>query len=888
MGNSTGVDQREATQEFDVMQRDKETIDITTATKQNANRLRHVQSHANNRKAMHHRQMSPPNRYPATNINAWPSNQPMNRMTNNHGYNPPRQIQPQITNNNNFHMGSPRNYYGRSNHPPSTELVNQYGPIFNAICTPNTYHNPINTYHNPINNYYAAQPQGGTDTIVPPPPMAMTPTGELRPKRRKRKKRSRKKKTRRRHRERSPSSGKPKSPPPPPPPHRLLPPVSNTDSSADGGSSSSGTDLEETESKSQFIPRRPVSGVSENVLKGIQADKISSHLKLIQCKNTHKTANVIKFLKECLLKEVLFEGMNDSMINQIVRVMYRVDCPKGKCIVRQYEYGNAYLVIERGAFDIIHQTRKKAPHKRVGKLVSGHTFGEGNLLYSIPRAATAKATTASVVWALDATKYVQIRQQLSQQLNDKTSQIVRDLKKIQLFNRRYNQQDLLAIAHAFTERRYTKHARIVSQGDAADAFYVIKTGSAIAQIRTADGRQQTVRQYSDGDFFGERGIYKNESRAASIIATSTTRCYVMSADAFTTLLATTLRKYFEQAFKTYDEIAFNSGITRAFRNLISCSLDTLKANTLGILGTGAFGQVSLVKDPTTNRTYSLKKIGKNKVIQTKQEKHVRNERAVLATLDSAFCVQLFGTFQDQLNIYLLMEPVLGGEFFSVLRWNKRLSEKNARFYAACVVLAFEALHAKNIIYRDLKPENLLIAQNGYCKLVDFGFAKKKNSSCTLCGTPEYLAPEVIQHSAQGYALDWWTLGVFVYEMVEGHAPFEDDPHVNLYEKILTYEVEFPDEPKLTLRLQHFVLGLLEKDSSERLGATHGVSDLESHPWFEGLDWDKMRQQKLTPPYVPNITDREDLSNFDAYCDDKTDDDETLDPHPSVYEWCEDF
>eukprot|EP00484_Ammonia_sp_Unknown_P020043 CAMPEP_0197031174 /NCGR_PEP_ID=MMETSP1384-20130603/10257_1 /TAXON_ID=29189 /ORGANISM="Ammonia sp." /LENGTH=1169 /DNA_ID=CAMNT_0042460665 /DNA_START=118 /DNA_END=3627 /DNA_ORIENTATION=+ len=640
------------------------------------------------------------------------------------------------------------------------------------------------------------------------------------------------------------------------------------------------------ESKNQFIRRRPVSGVPMNVKQqlGITGDKTSSHLGLISAKRTEKTQATVQFLKECLLREVLFQGMDDGMINEIVDVMYRVDCPKGECIIRQNEFGDAYFVIESGAFDIIHQEMEKAPPKTVGEMLPGKAFGEGSLLYSIPRAATLKATKASIVWALDAAKFLEIRQKISQQVNDKTSKTVRFLKKIDLF-KKYHHQDLVAIGQATSERKYSKNAYIVKQGEDATEFFLIKTGAAIATIRDKEGKEQTVKKYSDGDFFGERGIYKNEKRAASILATSTTRVFVIKAADFKRLLAEPLSKQFEEQIKKYDDVAFDNGIKRPFVNLIDCLLEEFQI--LGILGVGSFGRVSLVRDPKTKKTYSLKKVRKNKVIETGQQEHVRNERAVLATLDSEFCCRLYGTYQDTLNIYFLMEPVLGGELFTVLRWNKRFSEKTARFYAACVVLAFEHLHFKNIIYRDLKPENLLISSNGYCKLVDFGFAKKRNNSCTLCGTPEYLSPEVIQNYSQGFAVDWWALGIFIYESVVGHAPFQDDPNVKMYEKILTYEVDFPGDPKLTPRVEHLICGLLEKNAFQRLGSgTAGTQQILDHPWFHGLNWDEMRQQKIAPPYVPNIAGQDDLSHYDVYPEENIV--EELDPDDGVYEWCEDF
>ncbi|ETO20445.1 hypothetical protein RFI_16771, partial [Reticulomyxa filosa] len=172
---------------------------------------------------------------------------------------------------------------------------------------------------------------------------------------------------------------------------------------------------------------------------------------------------------------------------------------------------------------------------------------------------------------------------------------------------------------------------------------------------------------------------------------------------------------------------FRSGSTqldKKFKNLVQCPLTELKH--IGVLGAGAFGVVSLVEDPSTQKTYSLKKIRKNKVVDTGQERHIQNERRILACLDSDFCVRLYGTYQDMLNVYLLMEPILGGELFYLLRFNRRFEEPVARFYAGCVVSALEHIHSKNLIFRDLKPENLLLAPNGYCKLVDFGFAKELN------------------------------------------------------------------------------------------------------------------------------------------------------------------
>ena len=238
-------------------------------------------------------------------------------------------------------------------------------------------------------------------------------------------------------------------PPPPdddvPPPPPLMTKMDPTTDDEDGSSSAASSDSDDYkdvmevhsgkkpgngkfEKKSNFICRRPVSGVPMDVQKkryNKKKESQSSHLSLIHSKRTEKTDVTVMFLKHCLLKEVLFNGMDDSMITEIVAAMYRVDCPNGESIIKQNEIGDAYFVIESGSFDIIHRESQNDPQRVVGEMLPGKAFGEGSLLYSMPRAATLTATKASVVWALDASKFVEIRRKLSQSVNNKASKIVR-------------------------------------------------------------------------------------------------------------------------------------------------------------------------------------------------------------------------------------------------------------------------------------------------------------------------------------------------------------------------------------------------------------------------------------------------------------------------------
>ncbi|KAJ1558945.1 camp-dependent protein kinase catalytic subunit, partial [Cladochytrium tenue] len=299
------------------------------------------------------------------------------------------------------------------------------------------------------------------------------------------------------------------------------------------------------------------------------------------------------------------------------------------------------------------------------------------------------------------------------------------------------------------------------------------------------------------------------------------------------------------------------------------------------LGTGSFGRVHLAL--LGERPVALKVLRKADVVKLKQVEHTLDEKRILAAVSSAtaaetartggsgkggrcpFLVDLLGTFADSTNLYLVQEFVAGGELFSLLRRRERFEDSVARFYAAEVVAAFKYLHDRDIIYRDLKPENLLIDARGHIKITDFGFAKQiTTETWTLCGTPDYLAPEIIQSRGYGKAVDWWALGILIYEMLAGHPPFFDDDPFRLYEKILACRLAFP--PHMTAPARDLVRRLLTPDLTRRFGTLRrGARDVLDHPWFEAIDWDGLHF--VPAPYVPPVRSPADDSMFDVYDED---------------------
>lgn len=263
--------------------------------------------------------------------------------------------------------------------------------------------------------------------------------------------------------------------------------------------------------------------------------------------------------------------------------------------------------------------------------------------------------------------------------------------------------------------------------------------------------------------------------------------------------------------------------------------------------------------------FALKVLRKSEIVKLKQVQHIESERAILNDIEHPFVVNMHCTFQDSLNCYMLMEYVVGGEIFSHLRRAGRFSVDVTRFYIAALLLALRHLHSHGIVYRDLKPENLLLDETGYIKMTDFGFAKKlfDERTWTLCGTPEYLAPEVIQNKGHGRAADYWALGVLMFEMICGHPPFFGSDSFATYEAILAGNLRYPAHVDASSK--QLMSSLLEPDVSKRLGNLRdGAHDVMNHPWFFGVDWAALEAKKITAPIVPGNLPPGDTSMFQKY------------------------
>ena len=281
-----------------------------------------------------------------------------------------------------------------------------------------------------------------------------------------------------------------------------------------------------------------------------------------------------------------------------------------------------------------------------------------------------------------------------------------------------------------------------------------------------------------------------------------------------------------------------------------------------VIDKGSFGKVFLVENKLNGKFYAMKRIRKDVLIEKKQIENTQNEKKILLDLDHPFLLGMSYVIQNDLRIYFFLDFIEGGNLYQNLFKVKRFKEHQVKFFAAQLVLAFAFMHENSIVHRDLKPENVLLGADGYLKLADFGLAKPldKNKPYTysFCGTTEYLAPEIIKDEGHSFTVDWWTLGVLIYELRTGRTPFLHKNSHQTTKLIKSGRVIFPDPVKhkidMSEEFKDFILKLLHKNPKKRLG--HNSSkEVMNHPWFNDMDWKKLENKKIKTPYMPEIKEK---------------------------------
>lgn len=544
-------------------------------------------------------------------------------------------------------------------------------------------------------------------------------------------------------------------------------------------------------------------------------------------------------------------SLTKERVNLMIDACWRQYVKKGKMVIEEDSEGVYFYVVQHGTFEVSVGGGDEHP-STVKTLGPGSSFGELALICFSPRSAAVKALTDAMVWVLDRQTFKELLMKNTQE------QIQRQagyLKNVELL-RCLLPSERLALAEAFTEMHYEEGEALMEQGQRGTAFYILVEGTvAVLEDGVEVNRKSAHPKLNTTVFLGELALISNEPRTATVrVVSPTATALALDKESFDILLGP-----LDHLIRDYA-----CGVSRVDREP---SLKRLKTTGKGHpraavfkedlvhirpLGWGSFGTVDLYQNRKTQKYYALKSMSKGYIMEMGMQRFVMSEKDILWSCDSPFIVKLHATYNTGVALQLLMEAATGGDLFALYqRHNWYGSKTHCCFYTASVTCALEHLHGMKVVYRDLKPENVLVDQEGNAKLSDMGLASVcLSKTYTVCGTPVYFAPEMLKEGGHTRAVDWWALGNFMFELLAGAPPFEATDPMQIYWNIMDgiEKVFFPPQ---CLGARSLITGLLEENPIGRLPMlSDGVLNVERHDFFSRFFWDDFKQLRLEPPFRP--------------------------------------
>ena len=419
--------------------------------------------------------------------------------------------------------------------------------------------------------------------------------------------------------------------------------------------------------------------------------------------------------------------------------------------------------------------------------------------------------------------------------------IFENLSKIVLF-KSFSQLKLYKLIDLIHIEKYKRGEKIIKEGTKGEKFYIVKKGQVEVYQRSI-----YLRTLNPMEYFGERALLTNEVRSATVIAKDDVELYCLDKESFNLNLSEMMLNYLNISLYLHDE---------------SVSLEDLLF--IKEIGKGNYGCVSLVMNKRTNFPYAIKAINKYSIIEESLIENIELEKNILLKIDHPFIVKLVKCLKNEKNIFFLMEYIKGKELFDVIRDIGFLNKEQTNFYVASMMIAMQYLHERKIIYRDIKPENIIVEKNGYLKLIDFGTAKEiEDRTKTIIGTPHYMAPEIIMGGGYSFQVDFWSISICMYEFMCGEVPFgekEEDP-MEIYFAIINNHLSFPNKfITINKEFKHLMKKMLDKNPSNRLSNFHSI---KTQPWFKDFNWDELTNLNLKAPYFPKISYSS--FDFDEHC-----------------------
>lgn len=621
-----------------------------------------------------------------------------------------------------------------------------------------------------------------------------------------------------------------------------------------------------------------------------------------------------ELLLEALSKVKILDRLNPEQLQRMAKYVETVNFSEGTKIIEKGTLGGTFYMIVQGtvgchvfekgdkslapAADIFGDSRsivsvdeteveaeikslmsvggtKKKVRKRVFEFGPGEYFGERALLEADSvRKADVIAKTDVELLAINYDSFSDEIRGLVESFEENIRK--QALEDTPLFDN-LDREAVVKLQSALNVESFKDGEMIIEEGKVNNKLFIIRDGQVEVRKHVEEGSDSEDMELAvlrEESYFGEGSLLLGQKTVASVIAKGDVTCYALSREDFEHLVneqqIVALRKTFNERNRKIKEKQ------RERRNEFLKTVNLSDLKTLTVLGSGCFGLVKLVEVDKMSSFFALKILEKGTVVENKQQLNVMNEKNILLQGDHPFIVRLFRTFKDKKYLYFLMEFVQGGEMFQFLHHERSgyLDNETARFFVACVVDALDYLHMRRIIYRDLKPENLMIDLDGYAKMVDFGFAKKLGGKTfTLCGTAQYLAPEILNGRGYGKSVDYWCLGILIFELFTGTTPFKRRDRNELFRAIKhENKIRFNRRWKHADEAKDLVCKLLHKNPRKRLGsrATHnrGFREIKQHNWFESIDFEKLYFKELAPPWLPKVKNAHDYSHFEEYDEDE--------------------
>ncbi|CAM9229051.1 unnamed protein product, partial [Hapterophycus canaliculatus] len=554
--------------------------------------------------------------------------------------------------------------------------------------------------------------------------------------------------------------------------------------------------------------------------------------------------------RACILQAIktnfLFEHTTEKQNKVLVDVMRKRKVKAGEWVIRQGDKGDCFFIIDSGTFEVrVNQDTNAVVTDEKDAVfrprLSGTTvhvyeptdtvkpcFGHLALMYSKPRSASVFATTNGSLWELDRPVFQHVLLKKSRREVAHTLRQVPVLQTLTLLQ-------VHQLCDVLTEQSYRPGQKIISQGEVGDTFFILKEGVAVVTQTSKSGgreKEKQLRRMEEYSCFGERALLTAEPRSANVIAETKVRCLVLT------------QKAFEKQLGPLSALIDEERIKREQKAAVPM-LQELQL--LGEIAKDDLGQINACRLPHSSTPFTLRTMWKSDVVAQQQRMLVLKSSEMLKHIAEAptmrmGCVAvppLVSTYNMEASLHVLHEISAVCTLSSLLETKTVIPQDMVRHLTACLVLGLEALHSCDVLYRALSPELVFLDSRGYAVLLEYRMSKLGVSNAfTLCGTPEYLAPEQVRHQEHSKAVDFWGLGVLIYELSYGKSPFQADSEMIIYNKISSHragKLEIPTS--FAPAMGDFVDRLLHHDPEERLGSkADGIAAIKTHQWFAGFDW----------------------------------------------------